>query len=259
MTEPTQLALFPAIDLRRGRCVRLEQGAAERETIYATDPIERAAEFVAAGAEWIHIVDLDAAFGEGSNRQLIAELAASVGARIQTGGGLRTEADLKEVLSGPVARAVIGTAAIEQPEIVEMAIRRWGADRIVVGLDARGRTPAVRGWREDSDTDLFDIAIRLTEIGVQTFLYTDISRDGMFAGPNIPMSMELAEQTGADVVVSGGVATIEDIRAVSQAAKLQPRIAGVIVGKAIYEGRIEVSEAIAALTETGAREEGTAD
>jgi phosphoribosylformimino-5-aminoimidazole carboxamide ribotide isomerase len=247
VTEPTRVALFPAIDLRRGRGVRLEQGLAERETVYEPDPIRRAEQFALDGAEWIHIVDLDAAFGEGSNRHLIKQIAAGVGVRVQVGGGLRTLDDLEEILSGSVSRAVIGTAAIEDPEMVQDAIERWGADRIVVGLDARGRTPAVRGWRKDSDLDLFDFGVRLAEAGVRTLLYTDISRDGMFSGPNLPMSIELAAQTGIDVLVSGGVGTLEDLHAVREAGRLQPGIAGVIVGKAIYEGRISVTDAVAAL------------
>lgn len=247
MTDQVRPALFPAIDLRGGRCVRLEQGAADRETVYESDAVAQARRFVEAGTSWIHVVDLDAAFGDGSNRDLIRTIAASVPVRIQTGGGLRSMADLEQVLEGPVARAVIGTAAIENPELVRQAVERWGASRIAVGLDARGRSPAVRGWRESTEGDLFDVALRLTETGVRTFIYTDISRDGMFAGPNIPMSVELAEQTGAEVIVSGGVGTIEDIRAVREAARLQPLIAGVIVGKAIYEQRVDTAEAIAQL------------
>ncbi len=247
MTENPKPALFPAIDLRGGRCVRLEQGAADRETVYEADAVAQARRFVDAGTSWIHVVDLDAAFGDGSNRDLIRTIASTIPVRIQTGGGLRSMADLEQVLDGPVSRAVIGTAAIEDPELVRQAVERWGADRIAVGLDARGRTPAVRGWREASEGDLFDVALRLSEAGVRTFIYTDISRDGMFAGPNIPMSIELADQTQAEVIISGGVGRLEDVQAVREAARLQPLIAGVIVGKAIYEQRVDTAEAIAAL------------
>src|SRR5690606_3191364 len=159
------------------------------ETVYDADPLARAREFLAGGASWVHVVDLDAAFGEGSNRELVTRLADSVGLRVQTGGGLRTAKDLAEVLSGPVERAVIGTAAIEDPELVRTAIDTYGPDRIVVGLDARGQTPAVRGWTEAADRDLFDIASRLAELGVRHILYTDISRDGMLGGPNLSMSI----------------------------------------------------------------------
>jgi phosphoribosylformimino-5-aminoimidazole carboxamide ribotide isomerase len=241
------VTLFPAIDLRRGKCVRLEQGAPDRQTVYGEDPFAVATDFVERGAEWIHVVDLDAAFGDGSNRVLIRELARKIPVRIQTGGGYRSVADLEEIMDGPVGRVVIGTAAIESPDLVSLAIGRWGAERVAVGLDARGRTPAVRGWREESDEDLFDIALRLAGLGAATFIYTDISRDGMFAGPNIQTSVDLATATGAEVVVSGGVGSMADIEGVQRAAGSQPLIAGVIVGKAIYEGRVEVGEAVQAL------------
>ena len=237
------LTLFPAIDLRRGRCVRLEQGAADRETLYATDPFQVAEDFAARGAEWVHVVDLDAAFGEGSNRELIRRLAESTPLKVQTGGGLRTEADLAEVLDGPVQRAVIGTAAVENPALVARAIERWGAERIAVGLDARGRNPAVRGWTEGSGTDLFDLASTLTGVGVRTLIYTDIDRDGMLVGPNLDTAAELAERSGAEIVVSGGVGKTEDLSLIAAAAQ-RSAIVGVIVGKAIYEGRVDVAEAL---------------
>ncbi|HEX8430760.1 MAG TPA: HisA/HisF-related TIM barrel protein, partial [Longimicrobium sp.] len=171
--------LYPAIDLRRGRCVRLQKGDAAMETVYSDDPIAMAQSFAEAGAAWVHVVDLDAAFGDGSNRALIRDLAAAVPLRVQTGGGLRTEADLAEVLDAGVARAVIGTAALENPELVRRAVERWGAERIAVGLDARGRRPAARGWTEESGEDLFDVARSLVGMGVRTLIYTDIERDGM--------------------------------------------------------------------------------
>jgi phosphoribosylformimino-5-aminoimidazole carboxamide ribotide isomerase len=251
VTEATGAApgvtLLPAIDLRRGRCVRLERGEADRETIYNSDPFQVAEDFARRGAEWLHVVDLDAAFGEGSNREVIARIAGEFPLRVQTGGGLRTEADLEEVLESPVERVVIGTAAIEQPSLVSWAVERWGATRVAVGLDARGTRPAVRGWREESGQDLFAIATTLVEHGVRTIIYTDIERDGMFTGPNLPLSVELAERTGADVIVSGGIAAIEDIEAIAEAARRQPGIVGAIVGKAIYERRFDVEEALAVL------------
>ena len=245
--RPRGVTLFPAIDLRRGRCVRLEQGAADRETAYSSDPFQVAREFARQGAEWLHIVDLDAAFGEGSNQVLIRELADSVSLLIQSGGGLRSEADLERVLEGPVRRAVIGTAAVENPELVTTAVDRWGADRIAVGLDARGLHPAVRGWREESGEDLFSLAASLVERGVRTLIYTDIDRDGMLAGPNLPTASQLARESGADVIVSGGVGGPRDLEAIARAGQDNPGIAGVIVGKALYEGRIDVASALALL------------
>ena len=236
--------LFPAIDLRQGRCVRLERGEADRETVYDSDPFRVAERFAAEGATWLHVVDLDAAFGDGSNRPLIRELAERTSLRVQTGGGLRSEADLEEILSGPVQRAVIGTAAIERPELVQQAVERWGAERIAVGLDARGRRPALRGWRQESTVDLFDVARALAERGARTVIYTDIERDGMLTGPNVATSAELADAAGIDVIVSGGVARPEDLDGIAIAARDNPRIAGVIVGKALYEGRVTVSDAL---------------
>jgi phosphoribosylformimino-5-aminoimidazole carboxamide ribotide isomerase len=244
-----QVILFPAIDLRGGRCVRLEQGSPDRETEYDTDPFRVAAEFVRQGAEWIHVVDLDAAFGDGSNRTLIAELARTVPARIQTGGGLRTIEDLEEVLASPVSRVVIGTAAIENPQLVHDAVERWGPARVAVGIDARGRTPAVRGWQEDATGNIFDIVDGLVQVGVETFIYTDISRDGMLSGPNLPMSVQLAIQTGGRIIVSGGIGDMADIEAVRLAGSEGHGIVGVIVGKAIYEGRIDLGEALRRLAE----------
>lgn len=239
------MIVFPAIDLRRGRCVRLEKGAADRETVYPADPREVAAGYAASGAEWIHVVDLDAAFGEGSNRRLVCELAADTPLRVQVGGGLRSAADIAEVLGGGAARAVIGTAAIENPALVREAVREWGAERIAVGIDARGRRPAVRGWQEDSGADLFELGASLVDAGVRTLIYTDIERDGMFSGPNLETSAELAAHTGAAVVVSGGVGSLDDVRRVAEHAAQGPGIAGVIVGKAIYEARLDLREALA--------------
>jgi phosphoribosylformimino-5-aminoimidazole carboxamide ribotide isomerase len=236
------ITLFPAIDLRRGACVRLEQGSAERETLYSTDPFAIAEQFAAAGAEWLHVVDLDAAFGDGSNRDLVRRLAAATPLKVQTGGGLRSEKDVAEVLDGGVARAVIGTAAVENPDLVARVVERWGADRVAVGLDARGRHPAVRGWREGSSVDLFDLAARLTAAGVRTLIYTDITRDGMLAGPNVETSAELAEHTGAEVVVSGGVGDLGHLEEI--AGRRHPGIVGVIVGKALYERKFGVAEAL---------------
>lgn len=239
-----RVELFPAIDLRRGRCVRLEKGAAERETVYGDDPRVVADGFAAAGAGWVHVVDLDAAFGDGSNRTLIRELVSSSGLRVQTGGGLRTEADLEEVFAAGVERAVIGTAAVEDPEFVRRAVRRWGGERIAVGLDARGRRPATRGWTEESGVDLFTLGRSLASLGVRTLVYTDIERDGMMTGPNLDTSVALAEHAGAEVIVSGGIRGADDVAAVADAARDGAPLAGVIAGKAIYEGRLDLAEAL---------------
>ncbi|HEX2209393.1 MAG TPA: 1-(5-phosphoribosyl)-5-[(5-phosphoribosylamino)methylideneamino]imidazole-4-carboxamide isomerase [Longimicrobium sp.] len=247
VNESGRFALYPAIDLRRGRCVRLEKGRADRETVYGGDPHGVAAGFVAAGARWIHVVDLDAAFGDGSNRALIRDLASSADVRVQTGGGLRTEEDLAEVLDSGVARAVIGTAAIENPDLVRRAVERWGAERIAVGLDARGRRPAARGWTEESGVDLFDVARALVDAGVRTIIHTDIERDGMMMGPNLELSAGLAAHSAAEVIVSGGMRGMDDVHAVADLAQEGRGIAGVIIGKAIYEGAMDLEAALRAV------------
>ena len=222
--------------------MRLEQGEAGRETVYGDDPLAVARSFADAGAEWIHVVDLDAAFGDGSNRALIRELVAATPLKVQTGGGLRDEASLEEVLDAGAARAVIGTAAIEDPDLVRRAVARWGAERIAVGLDARGRRPAARGWTEESGADLFDVAASLVALGVRTIVHTDIERDGMLGGPNLALSAALAEASGAEVIVSGGMSAMDDVMAAAGAAGRG--IAGAIIGKALYEGRIDLIEAL---------------
>jgi phosphoribosylformimino-5-aminoimidazole carboxamide ribotide isomerase len=240
----TGFAVYPAIDLRRGRCVRLQKGDAGAETVYGDDPLAVARSFAEAGASWVHVVDLDAAFGDGSNRGLIRRIVASTSLQVQTGGGLRTEDDLEEVLEAGAARAVIGTAAIENHDLVEAAVRRWGADRIAVGLDARGRRPAARGWTEESGADLFVLAKALVARGVRTIVHTDIERDGMLQGPNLELSAGLAEHSGAEVIVSGGMRDADDVEAVARAARDGRGISGVIVGRAIYEGRLDLGEAL---------------
>lgn len=242
--DRNSFALYPAIDLRFGRCVRLEKGEASRETVYGDDPLAVARSFAEAGAAWIHVVDLDAAFGDGSNRALIRELVAATPLRVQTGGGLRSEADLAAVLDAGAARAVIGTAAIENPELVRRAVERWGPERIAVGLDARGRRPAARGWTEESGTDLFDLAASLVALGARTIVHTDIERDGMLGGPNLALSAALAEASGAEVIVSGGMSGMADVEACARAAAEGRGIAGAIVGKALYEGRIDLAGAV---------------
>lgn len=234
-------AVYPAIDLRGGRCVRLEKGDAARETVYADDPLAVARSFADAGAEWIHVVDLDAAFGTGSNRVLLRPIAGSTPLHVQAGGGLRAIHDVEEAFESGASRVVIGTAAIEDPDMVRLAVELWGAESVAVGLDARGRRPATRGWTEESGADLFELGARMVELGVRTLIHTDIERDGMLGGPNLELSAALAEASGAEVIVSGGVAGEEDVAA---AARVGRGIVGIIVGKAIYEGRVDLARAI---------------
>ncbi len=235
------MLLLPAIDIRHGQVVRLRQGEAARETIYGDDPIAEAERFVAEGAEWIHVVDLDRAFGEGDNSALIQRLVAAVGdrARVQLGGGFRSLAVIEQSIDLGAARVVIGTAAVRDPALVSAALARAGADRVAVGIDARDGTIAIRGWRETGGERARDVARRVVEQGVRTLVYTDVARDGMLQGPDLDGAIGL-QALGADVIASGGVSSLEDLRR-GQAAGL----AGAIVGRAIYEGRFTVAEALA--------------
>jgi phosphoribosylformimino-5-aminoimidazole carboxamide ribotide isomerase len=232
--------LFPAIDIRRGRVVRLTQGSAERETVYADDPAGVAESFVEAGARWIHLVDLDRAFDQGSNDDVIRRVAERVGRRVrlQLGGGLRTLDRVQAGLDLGMTRLVIGTAAAADPEMLDAAVALVSPERLAVGLDARDGFVAVRGWTETSSLRATDLARRVVEQGIATLIYTDVSRDGMLVGPDLTGAMAL-QTTGARVVASGGVADLTDLRRIGRAG-----LAGAIVGRALYEGRIALGDAL---------------
>jgi phosphoribosylformimino-5-aminoimidazole carboxamide ribotide isomerase len=235
--------LFPAIDIRQGQVVRLAQGEAARLTVYAEDPCAVAERFAAEGARWIHVVDLDRAFGFGDNAGPVRRIAERVGARVklQLGGGFRSAELIEEGLALGVERVVVGTAAARDPALVGQALARVGAGRLAVGIDARDGIVAVRGWTESTGERAETLAARVIAAGVKTLICTDITRDGMLSGPDVA-GCAAVQRLGADVIVSGGVATIEDLRAVRDAG-----LAGVIAGRAIYEGRFTVREALAAV------------
>jgi phosphoribosylformimino-5-aminoimidazole carboxamide ribotide isomerase len=234
------MILYPAIDIRGGRCVRLIEGDFNRETAYDSDPSSAARRWVEAGAEWLHIVDLDGAVeGRPINRQAVAQIRASVDVLIQLGGGLRQLTDLEDVFDAGVNRAILGTVALRDPELVISAVARWG-DRIAVALDARDGRLATDGWLGQSDTSAVEVAQRLALRHVRHFIYTDIRRDGTLSGPNLEGLRELVEKVDADVIASGGIASLDDIRAVATAGA-----AGAIVGRALYDGRIDLAEAVA--------------
>lgn len=235
------MELFPAIDIREGRVVRLSQGSAARETVYDDDPARVAEGFIAAGARWIHLVDLDRAFDRGSNESAIGQVLDRVGSRtrVQLGGGLRTLDRVRAALDLGVARLVIGTAAATDPAMLDAALSLAPPERLAVGLDARDGFVAVRGWTETSSTRAADLARRVVGQGIETLIYTDVARDGMLEGPDIAGAAAL-QATGARIVASGGVASLDDLRRIDQAG-----LAGAIVGRALYEGRIALSEALA--------------
>jgi phosphoribosylformimino-5-aminoimidazole carboxamide ribotide isomerase len=234
--------LFPAIDIRHGRVVRLSQGEATRQIVYGDDPVAVAEGFAALGARWIHVVDLDRAFGDGDNTAVVRRIAAQVGGqvRVQLGGGLRSVELVRAALDQGVSRAVIGTAAALEPAVVPAAIRLEGPERIAVGIDARDGLVAIRGWTERSALSAEALAQRAVADGVRTLVYTDVARDGMLTGPDLEGARRL-QALGAGVIASGGVAGVGDIVAAREAG-----LAGVIVGRALYEGRIELSAALAA-------------
>jgi phosphoribosylformimino-5-aminoimidazole carboxamide ribotide isomerase len=244
--------LYPAIDLRAGRAVRLLRGDYAAETVYSDDPLSVARSFEAAGARWIHVVDLDAArSGEAGNLEYVAAIARSVGCEVETGGGVRSVEAAERLIDAGVARVVVGTAAVEHPELVaELAARYPG--RVAVGLDARGRQVAVKGWTETTGADLVDLARRFEGQGVAALIVTEIGRDGTMTGPDIDQLAAVLGATGIDVIASGGVGTLDDIRALAGLRAGGPNgggrsLAGIIVGRAIYEGRFTVEEALQCL------------
>lgn len=236
------MEILPAIDIRSGHAVRLSQGERGRETVYHDDPVRLAEQFVADGARWIHVVDLDRAFGDGDNLAVVTGLAEAVGRRVQLelSGGLRTLAALEAVRHLPVARFVLGTAIVTDPGFVSRAVALVGAERLAAGLDARDGRIAIRGWVETSDESVDDVARRVIAEGIRTIIYTDVSRDGMMTGPDVEGARRLM-LLGAEVIASGGVGSLEDLARVRAAG-----LAGAIVGRAIYEGRLTVREAVSA-------------
>jgi phosphoribosylformimino-5-aminoimidazole carboxamide ribotide isomerase len=244
--------LYPAIDLRGGRCVRLFQGDYARETVYHDDPVAQARVFAAAGARWLHVVDLDAArTGHPVNRDAVARIASAVDVRVQTGGGVRDEAAADALFEAGAARVVLGTAALEQPALVTRLAARYP---VAVGLDARGREVAVRGWLRSSGQDLLDVARGFEDQGVQALVVTEIGRDGTLEGPDVEGLVEVLDATSLDIIASGGVGTLDDLRTLAALRGRGGRaLAGVIVGRALYEERFTVAEALAALAEAGGR------
>lgn len=236
--------LYPAVDIRGGKAVRRAQGRADAETVEAEDPVAVAEQFAADGARWLHVVDLDAAFsGEPRNRHLVADIVAATGIPVQASGGIRALADLEESFGFGASRVVIGTMALEDPSFVAAAVAEYG-DRVAVGLDAEGHTLKARGWTETGG-DLYEALRRLTALGVERFVFTDISRDGMLTGPNVSRLAEVAQATTAWVTASGGVASLDDLRALATAHE---RVDAAIVGKALYAGRFTLREALAAVS-----------
>lgn len=249
------MELFPAVDLRGGRCVRLLRGDYGAETVYDDDPAARVRSFLDAGARWVHLVDLDAArTGQAANREAIAAActeAAGAGARVQVGGGVRSTEAAESLWELGADRVVVGTAAVEEPALVdELARRRPGG--VAVGLDVRGREVAVRGWTQGSGKDLLDLVGRFDVEGVGALVVTSIGRDGTMEGPDLEQLAEVLRWCSTGVVASGGVGSLDDVLALEGLHAAGRGLAGAIIGRALYEGRFELAEALAAV---GRREE----
>ena len=234
------LVLLPAVDVAGGQAVRLVQGEAGSETHYG-EPLQAALAWQDAGAEWIHLVDLDAAFGRGSNRELLAEVVGKLDVAVEMSGGIRDDASLRAALATGCARVNIGTAALENPDWVRRAIAEFG-DKIAVGLDVRGTTLSARGWTKDGG-ELFDVLARLDADGCARYVVTDVRRDGTLTGPNLQLLRDVCAATDKPVIASGGVSSLADLRAI---ADLTPvGVEGVIVGKALYAGEFSLEQALA--------------
>jgi len=238
-----RLELLPAVDVAGGRAVRLVQGAAGTETGYG-DPLDAAADWARQGAEWLHLVDLDAAFGRGENTDVLRQVIEQVpGVRVELSGGIRDDASLDRALSSGATRVNLGTAALEDPDWTRRAIATHG-DRIAVGLDVRGTTLAARGWTRDGG-DLWAVLDRLEDAGCARYVVTDVTKDGTLTGPNLDLLNAVLQRTGKPVVASGGVATLDDLRAL--AGLVPAGLEGAIVGKALYAGAFTLVEALEAV------------
>lgn len=235
------MILYPAIDIKEGRCVRLLQGKEDEKTVYGDNPAQMAEKWCDAGAEFLHVVDLDGAFsGQGKNGEAVQEIVqAAAGVPVQLGGGIRNMEDVEKRFEWGVTRVIIGTAAIANPEFLQEVAKRYPS-RIVAGIDAKDGYVALKGWVELSEISALDLAMQLMEIGIEKCVYTDISKDGMMLGPNLKATLDLQKESGMDVIASGGIASLEDIRALREAG-----IQGAIIGKALYEGAFTLEEALA--------------
>lgn len=240
----TAIQIFPAIDMRGGKCVRLFKGDYAQETIYGDSPFDMAKSFADAGATFVHMVDLDGAKdGERVHAKDVVRVAKELPLRVQIGGGIRTEEDVAFYLDQGVDRVIIGSLAIREPELVASFIEKYGAERIVIGLDAKDGMVATHGWLETSNQTAIEVGQYFANKGAKHFIFTDIATDGTLQGPNIEANEALARATGANIIVSGGMSSLADIQAVKEAAK-STTIAGVIIGKALYTGQFTLEEAL---------------
>lgn len=243
------MIIFPAIDIRGGKCVRLEEGRFDRETVFAENPLDAARRWVEAGTGWLHIVDLDGArAGKPVNLNVVSEIAQIFNVKIQLGGGIRTMEAIRMALAAGVHRVILGSVAVRSPELVLQACSEYG-ERVVIGIDARGKDVAVDGWEKSGMMQVDELAIRMKEAGASRIIYTDISRDGMLTGINVQATLQLAEKSGLAIIASGGVRGLEDVLALKPLEK--KGIEGLIIGKALYTGAIALPDALRAAGKEG--------
>ncbi|MBO4415789.1 MAG: 1-(5-phosphoribosyl)-5-[(5-phosphoribosylamino)methylideneamino]imidazole-4-carboxamide isomerase [Lachnospiraceae bacterium] len=234
------MILYPAIDIKGGKCVRLKQGDFDQVTVYGDDPMNAAKDWLSQGASWLHVIDLDGArSGQSPNLEIIGRIADETGLKIQTGGGIRSFEAIESRLDAGVSRVIIGTRAVNEPEFVAEAIEKFGAERIVVGLDGHGEFASTAGWEQDSNKTILDLAKEFEKMGVKNIIYTDISRDGMLEGPNITYTERLICETGIDIIASGGIGSPLDLEILEEIGA-----AGAVLGKSLYEGKISLKNAI---------------
>ena len=234
------MQLYPAIDMKNGRCVRLSQGEFKNITVYSEHPEGIAALWQEKKATFLHLVDLDGALaGRSVNEETIKKIVSSVNIPVEIGGGIRSEEAVKNMLSLGVKRVIIGTKAVEEPEFLKDMVEKFGADAIAAGIDAKAGMVAIQGWEQVSTVTATELCLKMKEYGVKHIIYTDISRDGMLSGPNIPATKKLTLETGLDIIASGGVSCMEDLQSLYDAG-----ISGAIIGKALYENRVDLEEAV---------------
>lgn len=233
------MQIYPAIDIIDGKAVRLSQGSFDNVTVFNDNPADAAKDWVDAGATYIHIVDLDGArYGKTFVIDIIKDIKSKYDIKIETGGGVRTMEDIDDRIEAGASRVIIGTAAVKNPELVKKAVEKYG-DKIAIGVDAKNGMVAIAGWEEVSDITAVDLCLKMKDYGVNTVIYTDISKDGMMCGPNIESTKDLIEKTGMDIIASGGVSKMEDIENVNNI-----NAAGVIIGKALYNGALNLKEVV---------------
>ncbi|WP_342598833.1 1-(5-phosphoribosyl)-5-[(5-phosphoribosylamino)methylideneamino]imidazole-4-carboxamide isomerase [Psychrobacillus sp. FSL H8-0483] len=244
----TSIQVYPAIDMKGGKCVRLYQGDYEQETVYGDSPFEMAKKFADEGATWIHLVDLDGAKdGEKIHANEVIRIAKELPVRVQIGGGIRSKEDVSYYLTNGVTRVIIGSLAISQPELVAELLEEFGGDRIVIGLDAKDGMVATHGWLETSTQSAIEVGQYFASKGARHVIFTDIATDGTLQGPNLAANKELAEATGLSIIVSGGISSLEDLGEVAKLSK-ETTVGGVITGKALYNNRFTLKEALQEVT-----------